>query len=185
MKYAIILLFILLPTLVGSAHWYEIVLMPTFDLPEITVKPINQLDLELLARLVDSEDRGQGFESNLVNAQTVVYKASKYGSIEKAVYKKYVSKSGKVSYAYYGRFNKVWKKNQPEGHTRLACEMVLKGYRPAPEGIGYFIGKNDPDSKWVRKIRRHSWKKIGYHTYCFDPNYKQHNENELDFKHIP
>jgi len=172
MKYVWILLFILFPSLVKPSHWYEIRFIPTFDLPEVVVKPVNEEDLKLLARLVDSEDRSEGFESNLVNAQTVLYKASKYGSIKKAVYKKYISKSGKVSYAYYGRFNKVWEKNDPQPHTLLACEMVLKGYRPAPEGIGYFIGDNDPNSKWVRKMKRHAWKKIGYHTYCFDPNYK-------------
>jgi spore germination cell wall hydrolase CwlJ-like protein len=138
------------------------------DLPPIEIKSYRESDLILLARLVNSEDGGQPFLSNAVVAQTVISKAKRYGSIHSAVYKTYTDKSGKVSYAYYGVLNSAFKKYPPP-HIIEACEMVLKGWRPAPESVEYFIGDRDPDGKWKRHISKYAWKQIGYHTYCHNP----------------
>ena len=137
-------------------------------LPEITVTAYNENDLMLLAKLVNSEDGGQPFLSNAVVAQTVLTKAAKYGSIKKAVYKTY-TKDGKTSYAYYGILNSAFKKT-PSQDILKACEMVLKGWRPAPESVEYFIGSRDPNGAWKRHISKYAWKQIGYHVYCHNPN---------------
>jgi spore germination cell wall hydrolase CwlJ-like protein len=140
------------------------------NLPEIEVKAYNQQDLMLLAKLVNSEDGGQPLLSNAVVAQTVLKKAARYGSIKKAVYKTYTNKDGKKSYAYYGVLNSVFKKDPPQ-HIVDICSAVLKGWRPAPESVEYFIGSKDPNGAWKRHISKYAWKQIGYHTYCHNPKY--------------
>lgn len=175
MKYAKIILLCFIPSLIGGAHVqreYKIIQ----NLPEVTVRPVDENEVNLLARLVASEDNNQPFESNLVVAQTVLNKARRTGnSIKEVIYKRYVDKNGKISYSYYGRFNKVWKKNKPKEQAIIAAKMILSGYEVAPRSVEYFIGANDPNSTWVRSRKDYIWQKIGYHTYC-------HNEKSPFYK---
>jgi len=164
----IVFLLIFIPLTIQSAHTYEHILIPTITLPEITVKPVNQNDKELIARLIRSEDCNQGLLSNMIIAQTVLHKTKKYNTtVYGAIFKTY--SRGK---AYYGAYTDNFNKKPLEVHYR-AAEMVLRGYRPAPEGIAYFIGANDnPNTKWYKYIEKYAWKQVGYHVYCFDPKYK-------------
>jgi len=166
MRYATILAFILFSTTLTPSHRYEKwKLIPVINLPEITVKPTKDKDIELLARLIRSEDCNQGFQSNLVVAYTVAYKMDKYNTdVHGAIFKTY--RKGK---AYYGAYTSNFNKKPLDVHYR-AAEMILKGYRPCPKGIAYFIGANDnPNTKWYKYIEQYRWKQIGYHVYCFDP----------------
>lgn len=169
MKYVSIVLLLFLPILVHTGNLSKIEIIPVVYLPEIVVKPVNKKDVELIARLIRSEDCNQGLESNLVVAQTVLYKTEKYNtSVHGAIFKTY--SKGK---AYYGAYTSNFNKKPLDVHY-TAAKMILKGYRPAPKGIAYFIGKNDnPNTKWYKYISKYQWKQIGYHIYCFDPSYSQ------------
>lgn len=163
--YAIIVLFLCTSTTLTPSHTYEHRLIPTITLPEIIVKPVDTEELELLARLIFSEDGHQGFESNAIVAQTVIYKTQKYNTdIYGAIFKTY--SKGK---AYYGAYTHNMHK-KPTQTNYEAARAVLKGYRPAPHGVAYFIGKNDnPNTKWYKYISQYTWEQVGYHVYCFDP----------------
>lgn len=159
-------LFILLPLFFKAGTPYEIRFIVTYDLPTVEVYPVDSTELDLLARLIYSEDATQGIQSNMLIAQTVLYKTEKYNTdVYGAIFKTY--KKGKAYYgAYTSNFNK-----KPLAVNYEAAEMVLKGYRPAPYGLAYFIGANDPQSKWVKYIGQFEYKQVGYHVYCFDPKH--------------
>jgi len=135
-------------------------IMDTYTLQEITVMPVDKKKLNLLARLITAEDGNQPFESNLWNGQTVLNYAENRGL---TFYESYYKPN-----RYYGRFNSVYKSGRIKPNALLAAKMLLKGYRPAPKEVEYFIGKYDTDTKflaWVIPV-----KKIGYHTYCKRPD---------------
>lgn len=124
-------------------------------LPAITVKPVDNDKLILLARLISAEDGSQPFESNLWCGQTVFNYAKARGlTFYQSIYK---------PNRYYGLHNKVFKSGQYTKQSLLAAKMLLKGYRPAPENVLYFIGANDTDKQFIASVK--PIRKIGYHIY--------------------
>ena len=156
-----IILIIIIPTVLGKASepFKKLDVFYTFDLKEIVVKSVKETDLKLLSKLVDAENGSeQPFESNLIVAQTVINRATrKNQSIKNTIFEKN---------QYYAVTNRRWKSNHKiDSSIILSAEMILKGYRPAPEDIEYFTGAFDTDKKWLTKISKSKWKKIGYHTF--------------------
>lgn len=163
MKYAIILLLILFPSLVSSSHKN---ITPFVILPEVTVKPEtpNADSIYLLARLIQAEANGEPFQGQVAVANTVIYRSwRKKQKIHDIVFQK-----GQ----YDGVKSKYFKRMPKPEHLRAAYYALI-GYKAIPYGVQYFHNKRiATDTSWVTYLSKYEYKTIGNHTFCWIPKLK-------------
>lgn len=167
MRYVCILLFILLPSLVGTSTIKfnaEDILMPVVNLPLIEVFPVDLVELNLAARLVHSEAGYQPFEGQVAVINTVSSRKSR----KKTPFKNVVFQKGQYDGINSKRFYE-----KPTAENYIAARIALAGYRVLPYEVQYFHNKKiATDTKWIRYLSNYEYKTIGDHTFCWVPNLK-------------
>lgn len=136
-------------------------------LPEVIITeciniPSNMLaDYYLLSRLVHSESGHEPFEGKLAVANVVLNIAAYKGlTITETIYL-----PGIFDGIKHPVFNKA-----PNDASMRAARMALSGVRVIPAGVLYFFNPRvASDTKWIRRIKGYSYKKIGNHLFCWEP----------------
>lgn len=115
-------------------------------------------ELDLLARVVYGEARGESFEGKLAVASVVMNRLedSRFGdTLEEVVYQR-------------GQFDcvtqKDWEEWQPDAECYKAAQQVLAGHRSLPPDIIFFHNpKTSTDRSQVNRVR--VYKTIGNHAF--------------------
>lgn len=137
------------------------------EAPFVVPTKCNETELKLLAKLIYSESPHEPYLGKLAVGNVVINRMSRTGkSMKKIIFQK-----GQFDGVRSKRFKRVRKGDEQAFKECVnAAKEILEGRIVLPNTIEFFHNpKTSTDSKWVRKISKYRYKKIGRHLFCHRP----------------